>query len=221
MDGQYYNNMNLTSLVMTRTNEPDPAFDWSTGSPAPTIGNETFSARWTRTMDFNEGVYEFSTSSDDGARVYVDGQLILDFWIDQALTTHIANKQMTAGSHTVVVEFYDNTGGAAMFFAMNYRPDLGGFVTDTIASGFVVPTVFAFAPDGRIFVGQKDGVIKIVQNGQVLGTPYYTVSPVNDYHDRGLLGLTLDPAFASNGRVYISYTYDNNPADPDGPRRHR
>ena len=216
--GQYWNQLNFGgSVAMTRIERTRSGLRLvhglaGAGRSAPKRSARAGRGRWTST----KGVYEFSTTSDDGARVYVDGQLILDFWIDQPLTQHIANKQMTAGSHTVVVEYYDNGGGAAMFFAMNYRPDLGGFVTDTIASGFTVPTVFAFAPDGRIFVGQKDGVIKIIQNGQVLGTPYYTVSPVNDYHDRGLLGLTLDPAFASNGRVYVAYTYDNNPADPDG-----
>jgi glucose/arabinose dehydrogenase len=220
--GQYYNNTTLTgSPVLTRTKEPYPAFDWATGSPAPGINNNSFSARWTRTMDFQEGVYQFRTVSDDGARVYVDGQLILDYWVNQALTEHVANKQMTAGSHTVVVEYFENTGGAAMYFTLDYRPDLGGFVTDVIAdtngAGFEqLPTSFAFAPDGRIFVAMKDGTVKIIQNGQLLATPYYVVSPVNDYGDRGLLGITLDPQFATNGYVYLAYTYDNNPANPSG-----
>ncbi len=220
--GQYYNNANLTSLVTTRTKEPDPAFDWSTGSPAPGIGVDTFSVRWTRTMDFQEGVYQFTTNSDDGARVLVDGQLILDYWIDQGLTEHIANKEMTAGSHTVVVEYFDNGGGAAMYFNMEYRPDLGGFVTDIIAdtngSGMTdFPTGMAFAPDGRIFVTMQSGIVKIIDAaGTLLATPYYTVTPVNKQTDRGLLGIAIDPAFATNGRVYLSYTYDVNTGSPGG-----
>lgn len=221
--GTYFNNKTLTgSPVLTRTKEPYPEFDWATGSPAPGVNTNNFSARWTRTMDFQDGVYQFRTDSDDGARVYVDGQLIIDYWIDQALTEHIANKQMTSGSHTVTVEYFDSGGGAAMYFSINYRPDLGGFVTDVIAdangaSFSDFPTQMAFAPDGRIFVAMKSGIVKIIDaGGALLATPYYTVSPVNDFGDRGLLGITLDPAFAANGRVYLSYTYENNASDPEG-----
>ncbi|MBI5288847.1 MAG: PQQ-dependent sugar dehydrogenase, partial [Chloroflexi bacterium] len=217
--GEYFNNQNLTGpAAFTRTNEPDPAFDWQTGSPDPSIDPSTFSVRWTRTMDFNEGVYEFTTVSDDGVRVYVDGQLILDFWIDQGGEQHTANKQMTSGPHTVVVEYYENLGGALMYFTFGFRPDLGGFVTDAVVSGLFVPTAFAFAPDGRIFITLKDGRVVIFKDGALLATPYYTVSPVNDYQDRGLLGIALDPNFAANGFVYLAFTYDNNPADISGPK---
>ncbi|HLB24271.1 MAG TPA: PQQ-dependent sugar dehydrogenase [Dehalococcoidia bacterium] len=215
--GQYYNNKNLTgSPVFTRTKEPDPAFYWGDGSPDPAIDPDTFSARWTQTMNFNEGVYEFTTRSDDGARVYVDGQLILDYWIDQPGVEHTANMQLTSGPHTVVVEYYENDGGAEMYFTYAFRPDLGGFVTEAVVSGLFVPTAFAFAPDGRIFITLKDGRVMLFKNGDVLGTPYYTVAPVNDYQDRGLLGIALDPNFAANGFVYLAFTYDNNPSDLTG-----
>ena len=213
---QYYNNSNLTSLFGTRTNEPDPFFEWGDLAPIPGMGVNTFSARWTRTMTFNEGVYEFSATSDDGVRIYVDGTLVLDYWIDQGPTLHSTNVQMTAGSHQVVVEYYENTNGATMIFGMVFRPDLGGFVTDSIVSGLNIATVFDFAPDGRIFIGEKGGAIRIFKDGALLPTPYYTVTPVNTQEDRGLLGLALDPNFATNGFVYVAYTYDVNPASPGG-----
>lgn len=86
-----------------------------------------------------------------------------------------------------------------------------GFTLNSVATGFTTPTTAAFAPDGRMFVAQKNGVVKIVKNGATLGTPFYTTPNVNTYVDRGLLGLALDPNFASNGYVYLLYTYDNNP----------
>jgi glucose/arabinose dehydrogenase len=86
-----------------------------------------------------------------------------------------------------------------------------GFTIQDVAGGFNVPTAAAFAPDGRIFVAEKGGAVKIVKNGQTLATPFYTVQNVNTYVDRGLLGLALDPNFAANGYVYLLYTYDNNP----------
>ena len=151
-------------------------------------------------------------------RVFVDGQSVLNSWVDQAPTTHTANQTMAAGPHAVVVEYYENRGGAVMQFSMAYQPNFGGFVTDAAVTGIGTATAFTFAPDGRMFIAQKDGNVRIFKNGQLLATPFYTVTPVNDYHDRGLLGIALDPNFASNGNVYLSYTYDNNPADIAGPK---
>jgi len=85
-----------------------------------------------------------------------------------------------------------------------------GFRDSVVLSGLVNPTVLQFAPDGRIFVGQKNGVIKVFQS--LTDTNPVTVadlsSNVDDYWDRGLLGMTLDPAFPSQPYVYVLYTYD-------------
>jgi glucose/arabinose dehydrogenase len=208
--GQYYNNQGLSgSPVLTRNDGDTIDFQWNTGSPdLATMPTTHWSARWTRTLTFSEGVYSFATFSDDGVRVYVDGQLIIDHWVDQ-VAGWTANKEMTAGQHTVVVEYYQDLGGAEMHLTIAYRPDLGGFVTDRVASGFTLPTAFAMAPDGRILVALKDGTVDLIKNGVV--STFYTVSPVNDFHDRGLIGIALDPSFLTNGYVYLGYTYDVNP----------
>jgi glucose/arabinose dehydrogenase/predicted phage tail protein len=74
----------------------------------------------------------------------------------------------------------------------------------------------AFAPDGRLFVWQKNGVVRIIKNGTLLPTPFIDLSAeVNTYNDRGLWGLALHPDFASNGYVYMTYTFEHagNPND--------
>ena len=216
---EYFANQDLSgSPVFTRNDPQDIAFEWNTGSPDNRIPDDQFSIRWTQTLNFEEGVYTFTTTSDDGSRVYVDGQLILNAWQDQDQVTTNANVELTAGAHTVVVEYYEAFGGAAMYFNYQYRPDLGGFVTDTIASGLNLPTAFAMAPDGRAFIATKDGVVHVLKNGSLLPTPFYTVSPINNFHDRGLIGIALDPNFESNGYVYLGYTYDVNPSDQAGPK---
>lgn len=96
-----------------------------------------------------------------------------------------------------------------------------GFTISSIAEGLYIPTVAQFAPDGRIFVAQKDGVVKIVKNGEVLDEPFYSTPKVNDYADRGLLGLALDPDFATNHYVYLLFTYENNPNDYEGRKTGR
>ncbi len=72
------------------------------------------------------------------------------------------------------------------------------------------PIGFAWAPDGRMFVWHKSGVVRIVKNGQVLSTPFIDISNhVNSAVDRGLIGLALDPNFSQNGYVYLAYVYEN------------
>lgn len=70
---EYYANKTLSgSPALTRT-DPDVAFDWGNGSPGAGIPVDNFSARWTRALTFQDGVYQFTTNSDDGTRVFVDG----------------------------------------------------------------------------------------------------------------------------------------------------
>ena len=86
-----------------------------------------------------------------------------------------------------------------------------GFESEVVAEGLVLPTAIAFTPDGRIFVAQKGGSIRIIQNGELLDEPLVTLTDVNNFGDRGLLGLAVDPNFAQNGYIYVSYTHENTP----------
>jgi hypothetical protein len=109
--GQYYDNANFTSPTFTRQ---DAAinFNWGTGSPHSSMGSNTFSVRWTGSFNFNAANYQFSATVDDGIRIWVDGVLKLDAWREQAATTYTFQQSMTAGSHTILVEYYENTGSA-------------------------------------------------------------------------------------------------------------
>jgi len=104
--------------------------------------------------------------------------------------------------------------GLAGFLALpspTYAALPAGFEMETIAEGLTLPTAMAFAPDGRIFVAQKNGIIRIIKNGALLPTPLLSLSDVNSYGDRGLIGMAVDPNFSSNGYLYLSYTYENTP----------
>jgi glucose/arabinose dehydrogenase/PKD repeat protein len=85
-----------------------------------------------------------------------------------------------------------------------------GFRDSVVLSGLTNPTVLQFAPDGRIFVGQKNGVIKVFQS--LTDTNPVTFadlsSKVDDYWDRGLLGMALPPNFPTDPYVYVLYAYD-------------
>jgi glucose/arabinose dehydrogenase len=80
-----------------------------------------------------------------------------------------------------------------------------GFAETRIATGVANPTAMAFAPDGRLFVCQQGGQLRVIKNGALLATPFLTLN-VNSSGERGLLGVAFDPNFASNGFVYVYYT---------------
>jgi len=94
-----------------------------------------------------------------------------------------------------------------------------GFKVEAYGGGLTNGTSLACAPDGRVFVGQLNGAVRIIKDGVLLETPFHTAtveSPPGT--DRGLLGLCLDPDFASNGYVYIYFTHPS-PAPHNCVRR--
>src|SRR5688572_11464411 len=85
-----------------------------------------------------------------------------------------------------------------------------GFSETRVATGLVSPTAMAVAPDGRIFVAEKGGTLRVVRNNVLLAQPFLTVS-VNAAGERGLLGIAFDPDYLSNRFVYVYYTTATEP----------
>lgn len=79
-----------------------------------------------------------------------------------------------------------------------------GFAETQIA-GLSNPTAMALHPDGRVFVCQQTGQLRVIKNGAVLPTPFTTLT-VNSSGERGLLGVAFDPDYATNRFVYVYYT---------------
>src|SRR5436190_13061847 len=80
-----------------------------------------------------------------------------------------------------------------------------GFAKTKLAHGLAKPTVFAFAPNGDVYIGEQAGAIVIYRNGAILPNPVITLN-VLDGNENGLLGLALDPNFSTDGYMYVSYT---------------
>jgi glucose/arabinose dehydrogenase len=80
-----------------------------------------------------------------------------------------------------------------------------GFSSAQIGGTLASPTSMAVAPDGRIFVCEQAGTLRIIKNGTLLPTPFLTVT-VDSEGERGLLGVAFDPSFGVNGFVYVYYT---------------
>ncbi len=80
------------------------------------------------------------------------------------------------------------------------------FLVETYLRNLVVPWGMAFAPDGRLFITERPGRVRIASGGQLLASPALTLDDVSAVSESGLLGITLHPDFGSNHFVYIVYT---------------
>ncbi len=114
--GEYFNNRDLTGAPVHVRNDQNVDFNWSWVSPAPGLGTENYSVRWTRTLDFSSGDYRFYIRSDDGNRVFVDGHRIINEWRDMSGGTTYTADRYLSGHHTIVVEYYQHTGQAFVHF---------------------------------------------------------------------------------------------------------
>jgi uncharacterized protein YkwD len=151
--GEYFNNTTLSgSAVMVRDDGTDILnFNWGNqGSPstACNVPGTLFSARWTRSVNFNAGTYRFSTSSDDGMRLYIDGQKVQDRWVDQAASAQTVDVTLTGGSHTVMVEYYQGWGNASA--AVSWQ-QVGGPPAGVPLAGGCIGTVAADHWKGEYF----------------------------------------------------------------------
>src|SRR5437762_4954172 len=86
-----------------------------------------------------------------------------------------------------------------------------GFSESVVAGDIPSPTAMDFAPDGRLFVCQQNGQLRVIKNDVLLATPFLSVT-VDPGGERGLLGVAFDPGFANNQWVYICYTVPGPPA---------
>jgi glucose/arabinose dehydrogenase len=114
------------------------------------------------------------------------------------------------------------SGAAALLVVGAAPPTLAlptGFQETVVFSGLDQPTAVRFSPDGRVFVAEKTGLIKVFDN-LTDTTPAILIdlrTKVNSYWDRGLLGLALHPNFPTTPYLYVLYTYDYDPLDPAHP----
>ncbi|MCG8449422.1 MAG: PQQ-dependent sugar dehydrogenase, partial [Pirellulales bacterium] len=240
--GVYYDDANLIDFVFERT-DTTINFDWGTGSPDAQMDSNTFSVIWKGEIEalFTE-TYTFEVGVDDGVRLWVDNQLIIDQWQNQN-TAHTGQVNLQGGlRHDIRIEYFENSGNAQIQLRWTSASQTlevvpqsqlyseppsnidGVFSEETIVSGLDTPTAIDFAPDGRIFIAEKGGTVRVFQNGQLLAQPFLDISAeVNNELDRGLLGIAVHPDFSTNPYVYVTYAYDppqtqslSGRAGPDG-----
>ena len=114
--GAYYSNQAKTFNNPATLTRPDATvnFNWGTGSPAANISSDTFTVRWTGSVQaLASDTYTFYTTTDDGVRLWINNQLIIDDWQDQSPTEMSGSIAMVGQQHyNIRMEYFEDGGGA-------------------------------------------------------------------------------------------------------------
>jgi hypothetical protein len=127
---QYYANTGLAGDPVAILSEGSPSHQWGTGQPLPSVPTDNFSARWTSSQNLAGGTYIISANADDGVRVFVNGNPIINEFHGASGQTYSATIPLPAGLNYFQVEYYEATGNAFLDFQ----------ITQTTGGGVVVPT---------------------------------------------------------------------------------
>ena len=118
--GEYFSGTELTGAPELVRNDPAVNFNWGRTGPAPgVLAADSFAARWTRSLEFVDGTYRWSLTGDDGARLLVDGSLVLDAWQGSSGQEVTAQTPLDAGQHVLVVELRNAEGAGGIALSWN------------------------------------------------------------------------------------------------------
>ena len=120
--GEYFGNASLQAAPLIVRNDSEINFNWGRNPPDPGVPADYFSVRWTRIFNFEGRVYRFSSQADDGIRVYVDDNLIIDEWHPATPLMYTADVNLVAGPHTLRVEYYEGVADAYILFKFEPLP---------------------------------------------------------------------------------------------------
>ncbi len=114
LKGTYFDNIDFTNSKFERIDKTIN-FNWGNGSPDPRIGNDTFSVRWVgQVQPLYSEEYTFSTTTDDGAKLVIDGKTIVDALVNQAPTERSGKITLEAGKkYNIQLDYFENGGGAS------------------------------------------------------------------------------------------------------------
>lgn len=130
--GEYYSNRSLSGSPTVVRDDDAVEFDWGMGAPDSRLPVDNFSVRWTRSVELGGGRYRFTTTTDDGVRLYIDGRLVINQWKDMGRESHSTEVDLRSGMHTLRMEFYEHTGAAYARLTWDKAPpkrDVGNIIT--------------------------------------------------------------------------------------------
>ncbi len=136
LQAEYFDNQDLEGAPALKRIDAHVNFDWGEGSFADGHPVDHFSARWTGYyLPAKTGDYSFYVSSDDGARLFIDDQRVINAWTEQPETVNTAVRHLEAGhAYKVRLEYFEATGSAAARFGVIAAEDVVGRQTKPLAA---------------------------------------------------------------------------------------
>ncbi|MBK6913171.1 MAG: glycoside hydrolase family 3 C-terminal domain-containing protein [Ignavibacteriales bacterium] len=145
LKGEYFTNMNLEGEPVKVIVDNQINFMWNDEGPFEDFQKDNFSVRWTGYVKPEKsGAITFDVGSDDGVRLYIDDELVINDWNDHAYLTNSYNKKLVAGNlYKIKLEYYENGGGAIVKFG--WRKPNDQLITDAITTAKNSDIVIIFA----------------------------------------------------------------------------
>ncbi|HXU75817.1 MAG TPA: PA14 domain-containing protein, partial [Methylomirabilota bacterium] len=185
---------NLPTLVRT---DATVNFNWAGVGPDPSIGNTNYAVRWSGTVQpqFSEP-YTFYTTADDGVRLYVNGQLLIDNWLNQAATTRSNTIPLVAQQlYNIQLDyFYNNDSGAQVALSWSSPSTTRAIIPQSQLYPYANPPptiVIASPADGAVYTGTASVTI-----GANADAPYNPISTVAFYANNSWLGTLSNSPYA-------------------------
>ena len=116
--GEYFAGKQFNQVSLRRT-DATVSFNWGAGSPGSALPADNFSARWTGWIEIpTTGTYTFFVTIDDGARLWIDGELLIDKWFDNGGVEYASPPvSLGAGRVDIRIEYFEHAGAASIVFA--------------------------------------------------------------------------------------------------------
>ena len=198
LKGEYFNGRNLDAYVTTQIDAFGGYLNWGGGSPASGVGADNCSARWTGEIEApSTGVYSFRTDSDDGARLWINGQLQIDSWCECVGNIDVDGTGsaifLEAGRrYPIRLEWFE-AGGNALIALFWIRPDVG--------SVQYVPTTNLYPCISPSIVLQPSNITVRVRGTATFGVAVSDSDPVNyqwQFQGTNIVGATNSTLVLSN-----------------------
>ena len=147
LTGNYFNGMNFETPVYSRT-DATINVDWGGGSPNAAVNIDQFSARWSgQVQPKYSGEYTFFVNSDNGRRLWINGQLVIDKWIDDWNIDYSGKITLTAGQkYDIKLEYFENNGGAGAKLEWSHASQTRQVIPQTQLYANALPSVSITSP---------------------------------------------------------------------------
>ncbi|MFS0775275.1 PA14 domain-containing protein [Neobacillus sp. 3P2-tot-E-2] len=195
--GEVYptNNFQGTPYVLGGINSINPLtkldFNWGTGSPHSAVSSNRFSARFTKKLNLDAGTYIFSARADDGVRVKIDDETIINAWPNTGYGTQRKIINLTGSNHIITVEYYEDTADAYLSFDYQRLEQLPVLTGKTVHYNW---------GSGGIGVGQPSDyfLAEFDQSGTYEGGDYFLQAVADDGVKVEVDGKTLINRWSGN-----------------------